>query len=82
MTRKKRKQTAQPRAEQTRPTISLRLSRPMLSIVDTTARRLGVDRTGLISLVLVEYLQERGEEGIAALAAKGVRDDQTIDLFA
>jgi hypothetical protein len=82
MPRKKIKRHAKPRSEQERPTVSFRITRPLLGVVDGVAGRLAIDRSSLISLVLTEYLQERGEEGIAALARKETPDDRQVDLFA
>lgn len=83
MSRKRKKPTAQPRALQTRPTISFRTYRAKLEALDNYAQRLGCTRNDLLEAVVDLYLADRGEDVAAVIAAKrGATDERQFNIFA
>lgn len=63
--------------------VSFRIDRGLLEQLDGVALHLGLSRNSIVSLVLREYIAERGDGEIRRIADKeGTREQQPVNLFA
>lgn len=81
-TRKRKKPTAQPRALQTRPTISFRTDRPVLEALDDYARHLSITRNDLMEGIIKLYLKDRGEDIDTLFTVRPDPRQANLDIFA
>lgn len=81
MTRRRKKNTAPPPANSKSRPVSFRLDKTLVEHIDSISQKLGVSRNGIVSLVLREYVVERGDEEIERIVDKEAENATQVDLF-